>query len=176
MSEFNEAVIFLSAAVIAVPIFKRLGFGAILGYLSAGICIGPYALNLISDVDNILHFAELGVVLLLFIIGLELQPSRLWTLRHSIFVWGTIQMLATTLVFALLGLMFGLSLAVAILTGFTLSLSSTAFALQMLAERHELTTRHGRTAFSILLFQDIAVVPVLAILPLLAMNKPVQGI
>lgn len=172
MSEFNEAVIFLSAAVIAVPIFKRLGFGAILGYLSAGICIGPYALNLISDVDNILHFAELGVVLLLFIIGLELQPSRLWTLRHSIFVWGTIQMLATTLVFALLGLIFGLSLAVAILTGFTLSLSSTAFALQMLAERHELTTRHGRTAFSILLFQDIAVVPVLAILPLLAMNKP----
>ncbi len=171
MSEFYEAVIFLSAAVIAVPIFKRLGFGAILGYLTAGICIGPFALNLISDVDNILHFAELGVVLLLFIIGLELQPSRLWTLRHSIFVWGTLQMLATTLVFALLGLLFGLSLTVAVLTGFTLSLSSTAFALQMLAERHELTTRHGRTAFAILLFQDIAVVPVLAILPLLAIKQ-----
>lgn len=170
MAEIHETIIFLAAAVIAVPIFKRLGFGAILGYLTAGICIGPFVLNLISDVGNILHFAELGVVLLLFIIGLELQPSRLWTLRHSIFFWGSVQLVSTTLVFALIGLWLGYTPLVSTLAGFTLSLSSTAFALQMLAERRELTARHGRTAFAILLFQDIAVVPVLAALPLLTVG------
>jgi monovalent cation:proton antiporter-2 (CPA2) family protein len=170
MEILNEAVIFLLAAVIIVPIFKKLGFGAVLGYLTAGILIGPYSLNMIPDVEKILHFAELGVVLLLFIIGLELQPSRLWALRNSIFVWGTIQMIASTLLFTLVGLAFDYTLTISVLLGFTLSLSSTAFALQMLAERKELAKRHGRTAFSILLFQDMAVVPLLAVLPLLAVN------
>ena len=171
MEIFYEAIIFLVAAVISVPIFKHLGFGAILGYLSAGILIGPYGLNLITDIDQILHFAEMGVVLLLFIIGLELQPSRLWALRYSIFYWGSIQMLTTTLLFTVLGQAFGYTFSTSILVGFTLSLSSTAFALQMLAERKELTKRHGRSAFTILLFQDIAVVPLLAILPLLAVTN-----
>ncbi len=168
MSLVNEAIIFLLAAVIVVPIFKYLGLGTVLGYLTAGMIIGPYGLNLITDVNDILHFAELGVVLLLFIIGLELQPSRLWALRHSIFLWGALQVIITTILFAIIGLSLGYSLTLSILLGFTLSLSSTAFALQMLAERNELTRRHGRSAFTILLFQDIAVVPALAILPLLS--------
>ncbi|NNE38840.1 MAG: glutathione-regulated potassium-efflux system protein KefB, partial [Gammaproteobacteria bacterium] len=168
MALVNEAVIFLLAAVIMVPIFKYLGFGAVLGYLTAGIIIGPYGLNLITDVNDILHFAELGVVLLLFIIGLELQPSRLWALRHSIFLWGALQVIITTILFSIIGLSLGYSFTISVLLGFTLSLSSTAFALQMLAERNELTKRHGRSAFTILLFQDIAVVPALAVLPLLS--------
>jgi monovalent cation:proton antiporter-2 (CPA2) family protein len=168
MEMINEAIIFLLAAVIVVPIFKNLGFGAVLGYLTAGILIGPYGLNLITDIEHILHFAELGVVLLLFIIGLELQPSRLWALRNSIFVWGGLQVIASTIIFSLIGMALGYSFTISTLLGFTLSLSSTAFALQMLAERKELTKRHGRSAFTILLFQDIAVVPALAVLPLLS--------
>jgi monovalent cation:proton antiporter-2 (CPA2) family protein len=170
MEILYEAVKFLLAAVIIVPIFKHLGFGAVLGYLTAGILIGPYGLNLVTDVQQILHFAELGVVLLLFIIGLELKPSRLWTLRNSIFVWGTIQMIASTTLFTVVGLVLSFSFTISFLVGFTLSLSSTAFALQMLAERRELAKRHGRAAFSILLFQDMAVVPLLAVLPLLAVR------
>ncbi|MGK0298928.1 MAG: monovalent cation:proton antiporter-2 (CPA2) family protein [Gammaproteobacteria bacterium] len=170
MEILYEAVKFLLAAVIIVPIFKHLGFGTVLGYLTAGILIGPYGLNLVTDVQQILHFAELGVVLLLFIIGLELKPSRLWTLRNSIFVWGTIQMIASTTLFTVVGLVLNFSFTISFLVGFTLSLSSTAFALQMLAERRELAKRHGRAAFSILLFQDMAVVPLLAVLPLLAVH------
>ena len=157
MEILYEAVKFLLAAVIIVPIFKHLGFGAVLGYLTAGILIGPFGLNLVTDVQQILHFAELGVVLLLFIIGLELKPSRLWTLRNSIFVWGTIQMIASTSLFTVVGVILDYSFTISFLVGFTLSLSSTAFALQMLAERRELANRHGRAAFSILLFQDMAV-------------------
>lgn len=167
MNNLHEAIIFLAAAVIAVPIFKRLGLGAVLGYLTAGILIGPAALGLISDVDHILHFAELGVVLLLFIIGLELQPSRLWALRRNVFGWGSFQLFMTTALLAAGGMLLGEPPRAAIVVGLVLALSSTAFALQMLAERNELTTRHGRSAFAVLLFQDIAVVPLLAIVPLL---------
>lgn len=172
MEFLNILLIFLSAAVIAVPIFKYLGFGAVLGYLCAGIVIGPFGLNLVYDVEHILHFAELGVVLLLFIIGLELQPSRLWALRQSIFVWGSVQMLVSALLLGtVIKLFIDLSWPIALVCGFTLSLSSTAFALQMLAERKELTHRFGRSAFTILLFQDIAVVPLLVILPLMGANS-----
>ncbi len=167
MSWLQEAVIFLGAAVVAVPLAKRSGFGAVLGYLVAGIAIGPWGLRLITDVESILHFGEFGVVLLLFIIGLELQPKRLWVMRRPLFVIGGAQVALTTALLAAAAFAAGLSAASAIVVGFALSLSSTAFALQMLAEKKQLTTRHGRAAFAILLFQDLAVIPALALIPLL---------
>ena len=170
MSFLQEAAIFLGAAIIAVTLFNKLGFGTVLGYLVAGVVIGPWGLGLITNVENILHFAELGVVLLLFIIGLELQPSRLWVLRRSIFGMGLIQVLVTSALFTLIGKGFGLSFTGAAIIGLGLSLSSTAFVLQLLAEKKQLNTVHGRAAFAILLFQDLAVIPVLALLPLLGVS------
>ncbi|HYA37955.1 MAG TPA: monovalent cation:proton antiporter-2 (CPA2) family protein [Candidatus Methylomirabilis sp.] len=170
-SLLREAVVFLLAAVITVPLFKRLGVGAVLGYLTAGVLIGPRAFGVVHDVDNILHFSELGVVLLLFIIGLELQPSRLWALRKPVFGLGGAQVAVTGFVFALAGLFFGLSLTAAIVVGVVLSFSSTAFALQNLAERKQLTTHYGRAAFTILLFQDLAAIPLLALIPLLGQGS-----
>jgi len=168
MSPLIETAIYLSAAVIAVPLFKKLRLGAVLGYLAAGIIIGPHALGLVSDVENILHFSELGVVLLLFIIGLELQPSRLWVLRKSVFGLGGAQVVVTAAVLGLIVYSLGLTPESALVAGLGLSLSSTAFVLQILAEKNQLTTRHGRASFAILLFQDLAVIPMLALIPLLA--------
>jgi glutathione-regulated potassium-efflux system ancillary protein KefC len=173
MSFLQEASIFLGAAIVAVTLFNRLGFGSVLGYLMAGVVIGPWGLGLITGVEDILHFAELGVVLLLFIIGLELQPSRLWVLRRSIFGMGLLQVLATTAVFAAIGAALGLKPASAVVVGIGLSLSSTAFVLQLLAEKKQLSTVHGRSSFAILLFQDLAVIPVLALLPLLGVSDTV---
>ncbi len=167
MSFLHQALIFLAAAVVSVPIFKRLGLGSVLGYLAAGLVIGPGGVGLISDVEAILHFAELGVVLLLFVIGLELQPSRLWELRRSVFGLGGVQVLGTGALLAGVGLLFGLRLPTALIAGLGLSLSSTAIALQLLAEKNELPTQHGRASFGILLFQDLAVIPLLALLPFL---------
>lgn len=167
LSWIQEAVVFLAAAVIAVPLFSRLGLGAVLGYLVAGMVIGPWLLGFVSDVDNVLHFAELGVVLLLFVIGLELQPSRLWALRRPVFGLGSAQVLLSGLLLAAAGLVFGLPASAALITGLSLSLSSTALTLQLLAERQQLTAHHGRTAFAVLLFQDLAAMPLLAIVPLL---------
>jgi glutathione-regulated potassium-efflux system ancillary protein KefC/glutathione-regulated potassium-efflux system protein KefB len=167
MSLLLEAAVFLAAAVIAVPLLKRLGLGAVLGYLAAGVVIGPWVLGLVSDVDHILHFAEFGVVLLLFIIGLELQPARLWIMRKAVFGLGGAQVFVTASVLSVAGYALGLDPTAAGVVGLSLSLSSTAFALQTLAEKQQLTTRHGRTAFSILLLQDLAVIPMLAIVPLL---------
>jgi glutathione-regulated potassium-efflux system ancillary protein KefC/glutathione-regulated potassium-efflux system protein KefB len=167
MSLLAESVIFLLAAIVGVSISRRLGFGSVLGYLGAGVIIGPYVLGLVSDVEHILHFAELGVVLLLFIIGLELQPSRLWVLRKMVFGLGAAQVFVSATVISLLGWLAGFSLTTAIVVGFVLALSSTAFVLQMLAERKQLTTAHGRAAFSILLFQDLAVIPLIAVIPML---------
>ncbi len=164
-----QTAIFLAAAVIAVPLSRRLGFGAVLGYLAAGVVIGPWVLRLISDVESILHFAEFGVVLLLFIIGLELQPARLWVMRKAIFGLGGSQVLVTAGLLGGAGYFFGLSAQAAVVAGLALALSSTAFALQSLAEKNQLTTRHGRVAFSILLFQDVAAIPILALVPLLAL-------
>jgi glutathione-regulated potassium-efflux system protein KefB len=171
MSFLHESAIFLAAAILAVPLFNRFGFGSVLGYLAAGVVIGPWGLGLVSGVEHILHFAELGVVLLLFIIGLELQPSRLWVLRRSVFGLGLAQVLLTGAVFAGLGYAMGLGVGTAIIAGLGLALSSTAFVLQMLAEKKQLTSAHGRAAFAILLFQDLAVIPLLALIPLLAPNQ-----
>lgn len=163
-----DIAIFLAAAVLFVPLFRRLGLGAVLGYLAAGIAIGPWGFKLITGVENILHFSEFGVMLLLFIIGLELQPSRLWTLRRAVFGLGGVQVVMSMLALAGAALMFGLPCAAALVAGFGLAMSSTAFALQMLAEKNELASRHGRSSFAILLFQDLSVIPFLALIPLLA--------
>lgn len=164
----EEMAVFLAAAVIAVPIAQRLGLGSVLGYLLAGVAIGPWGLGLIGEVEQVLHIAEFGVVLLLFIIGLEMQPRRLWALRKTIIGFGGLQVGLTGALLALAAaVVMGMPAAPAAVAGFALALSSTAFALQLLAERGELTARHGRAAFAILLFQDLAVIPILALLPLL---------
>ncbi len=168
MSLLTEIAVFLAAAVIAVPLFRRLGLGAILGYLAAGVAIGPWAMGFSGDVEGVLHFGEIGVVFLLFIIGLELQPARLRAMRRTIFLPGTLQLVVTTAILALAGRGLGLGWTAAIVVGLALSLSSTAFVLQMLAERRVLKSAHGRAAFGILLFQDIAVIPMIALLPFLA--------
>lgn len=163
----DQIIVLLLAAVILVPLAARLGLGAVLGYLVTGILVGPWSLGVITAVDDILHFAEYGVVLLLFIIGLELRPTRLWALRRSIFGFGSAQLLLSAAALAALMYVIAGSLREAVVIGLVLALSSTAFALQLLAERGELTTRWGRAAFGTLLFQDLAVVPLLALLPLL---------
>ncbi|MGH8553535.1 MAG: cation:proton antiporter, partial [Methylococcales bacterium] len=149
----------LAAAVLIVPLFKRLGLGVVLGYLVAGMLLGPWGMHLVGDVELVKHISELGVVLLLFVIGLELQPSRLWVLRRSVLGLGSAQVLGTTLAVGVLAITLGLSWPAACVIGFASAMSSTAFVLRTLAERDELTTRHGRISFSILLFQDIAVIP-----------------
>ena len=170
-----DIAIFLAAAVLFVPLFRRAGLGAVLGYLAAGVVIGPHGLQLITGVADILDFSEFGIVLLLFVIGLELQPSRLWTLRRAVFGFGGAQVLLTTLALTLAASAAGLPLNMALVAGFGLAMSSTAFVLQMLAEKNELASRHGRAAFAILLFQDLSVIPFLAALPLLAAHAGVQG-
>jgi monovalent cation:proton antiporter-2 (CPA2) family protein len=164
-----DIALFLAAAVLFVPLFRRLGLGAVLGYLAAGAVIGPSGLGLIGQVEEVLHFSEFGVVLLMFLIGLELQPSRLWTLRRMVFGLGGAQILLSGILLAVAVSVIGApSPQVAVTIGFGLAMSSTALVLQLLAERKELSTRHGRAAFSILLFQDMAVIPMLALIPLLA--------
>lgn len=163
-----QIVFLLLGAVLFVPLAKRAGLSAVLGYLFAGMLLGPWGLRLIDDVTLILHFGEFGVILLLFVIGLELRPSRLWVLRRSVIGLGTLQVAATGAVLALLGMAFGLPAKLAALIGVAGAMSSTAMVLQSLAERNQLADRHGRAAFAILLFQDMAVIPVLAVVPLLA--------
>jgi monovalent cation:proton antiporter-2 (CPA2) family protein len=167
MSLLQESVIYLLAAIIMVPISRRLGFGSILGYLAAGIIIGPFGAKLVHDPEHILHFAELGVVFLLFIVGLELQPSRLWVLRRMVFGLGSSQVVLSAAVITAIAWLLGLAPLPALIIGLILALSSTAFVLQMLAEKKQLSTSHGRAAFSILLFQDLAAIPLIAILPML---------
>jgi glutathione-regulated potassium-efflux system protein KefB len=165
----QAAVVFLLAAVLIVPLAKRLQLGAVLGYLFAGVIIGPSVLGLIDNPQSVAHISELGVVLLLFIIGLELSPRRLWVMRKSVFGVGLAQVLLTGSVIGVVALwVFGQPLNTAIVLGLGLALSSTAFGLQSLAERKELTSPHGRLAFAILLFQDIAAIPLIAMVPLLA--------
>jgi len=160
-------VVFLSATVIAVPLFARFGLGSVLGYLVAGVCIGPWGLGLIKNVEDILHFSEIGVVLLLFLIGLELEPRKLWTMRRPILGAGGAQVLITASLIFLLGMLLGLRWQSAVVAGLGLALSSTAIALQTLTEKNLLTTPAGKTGFSVLLFQDIAVIPIIALIPLL---------
>ncbi len=164
MSFLPQVAVFLFAACLAVPLSRKSGFGSVLGYLVAGVVIGPWCLKLITDVPTILGFAQIGVVLLLFIIGLELQPSRLWIMRQTVFGMGTVQVGVSTALLGFAAHAFGLGMGPAFVAGFGLSLSSTAFVLQMLGEKQQLATQHGRAAFGILLFQDIAAIPVLALL------------
>jgi len=175
MSLLEQIALFLAAAVLAVPLSRRLGTGAVLGYLAAGLAIGPWGFGVAQAPDAILDFAEIGVVFLLFVIGTELQPARLWVLRRSIFGLGSAQVLLTGGVLSLAAWWLGIPPASAWVVGFGLSLSSTAFVLQLLAERRELTSPHGRAAFGILLFQDLAVIPMLAALPVVAGGAAVDG-
>ena len=170
MSLFGETLIYLLAAVVSVPISRRLGLGSVLGYLAAGIMIGPFGFSFVDDPEHILHFAELGVVFLLFIVGLELQPSRLWVMRRMVFGLGAAQVLMSAAGIAIIAWALGLAANAAIVIGLILALSSTAFVLQMLAEKKQLGAAHGRAAFSILLFQDLAAIPLIAMLPLLGAN------
>lgn len=163
----TNSLIYLSAAVIAVPLSKALGLGTILGYLGAGIAIGPWGLGLVSNVEDILHFAEFGVVLMLFLIGLELEPRRLWSLRRPIFGWGSVQVLGCTALLFAAGVAAGAGWKVSLVAALGLALSSTAIALQVLGERNLLPTGTGQAGFSILLFQDVAAIPILALVPLL---------
>ena len=164
-----QATIFLGAALLFVPLGKRFGIATVLGYLITGLILGPSVLDIVGDAESLLHFSEFGVVMLLFIIGLELQPSRLWALRRSIFMLGGLQVgLTGTLLMAILYQFFSLQLDTAFIVGFGLALSSTAFVLQILTEKQQLSSTHGREAFTVLLFQDIAVIPLLAMIPFLS--------
>ncbi len=165
-----NSLIYLGAAVLVVPLSKALGLGSIIGYLVAGIAIGPWGLGLVTNVEDILHFAEFGVVLMLFLVGLELEPKRLWSLRGPIFGWGSAQVLACAVVLFVVGLLAGASWRVALVAALGLALSSTAIALQVFGERNLLLTPSGQAGFSILLFQDVAAIPILALLPLLAVS------
>ena len=160
-------LMYLSAAVLAVPLAKALGLGSIIGYLAAGIAIGPWGLGLVSNVQDILHFAEFGVVLMLFLVGLELQPNRLWAMRRPIFGTGSAQVLGCAAVLFAAGWLAGLPWRISLVAALGLALSSTAIALQVLAERNLMRTSSGQAGFSILLFQDVAAIPILALLPLL---------
>lgn len=163
----TNSLIYLAAAVIAVPLAKKLGLGSIIGYLAAGIAIGPWGLGLVTNVQDILHFAEFGVVLMLFLVGLELEPKRLWNLRRPIFGWGSAQVLGCAVLLTGVAMAFGVSWQIALVAGLGLALSSTAIALQAIGERHLMPTSSGQAGFSILLFQDVAAIPILALLPLL---------
>jgi len=165
----TSALIYLLAAVIAVPIAKRLGLGSVLGYLIAGIMIGPNVFGLVGDQTDVMHFAEFGVVMMLFLVGLELQPSRLWSMRKPILGLGGLQVLLTTVIIsAAVWWVSGRALPFAVAVGLTVALSSTAIVLQSLTERGQMNTQAGGNAFSVLLFQDIAIIPILALFPLLA--------
>ncbi|MES1998814.1 MAG: cation:proton antiporter [Pseudomonadota bacterium] len=157
----------LTAAVLLVPLFRRAGLGSVLGYLVAGVAIGPFGLGLIGDTQVVLHVAELGVTLLMFLIGLELQPRRLWALRREVVGLGTLQVVSVATVAGLIAYLLGLSALAAGLVGLALAMSSTAYILPLLSERHELTSRFGRESFAILLFQDVSVIPILVLLALL---------
>ena len=174
-TQLIQVAVFLAAAAIAAPLGRISRMGAVLGYLAAGVVIGPYILGplyQLNDVEGILHFGEFGVVMLLFVIGLELRPARLWAMRSAIFGLGAAQLVATSLVLAAAGFALGLTFAQALFIGLALSLSSTAFSLQLLDEKGEINTRHGRLAFSVLLFQDLAAIPLIALVPLFAVGAP----
>ena len=175
MDLLTGAFVFLAAGVIAVPIASKLGLGSVLGYLLAGVLIGPFALKLVDNTENILHFAEFGVVMMLFLIGLELQPRVLWRMRKPILGLGGLQVSITTFFICGICMLFGFVWQTALAIGLILSLSSTAIALQILSEKKLMKIDAGKSSFSILLFQDIAVIPIIAALPLLALTPIVSN-
>ena len=162
-----NSLIYLGSAVVVVPLSRALGLGSIIGYLAAGIVIGPWGFGLVSNVEDILHFAEFGVVLMLFLVGLELEPRRLWSLRRPIFGWGSVQVLGCAALLMAGAVLAGVPWKVSLVAALGLALSSTAIALQVMGERNQLPTSSGQAGFSILLFQDVAAIPILALLPLL---------
>lgn len=175
MSEHSilvDVMIYLAAAVVFVSLAARLKLGSVLGYLAAGCVIGPYGLRLMREPQATLHFAEIGVVLMLFVIGLELDPKHLWILRRRVFGSGSLQLVACAVPLGVAGLALGLPWQGALVTGLALALSSTAVAMQTMAEQNLLPTPLGRTSFAILLFQDITAIPLLALVPLLAQGSP----
>jgi glutathione-regulated potassium-efflux system ancillary protein KefC len=169
------SLVYLGAAVLAVPLARLLGLGSIIGYLAAGIAIGPFGLRLVTDTATILHFAEFGVVLMLFLVGLELEPKRLWALRRPIFGWGSVQTLGSALLILATGVAFGADWRLALVAGLGLALSSTAIGLGVMNERNLMATGSGQSVLSVLLLQDIAAIPILALLPLLAVAGAQAG-
>ncbi|MGC4090949.1 MAG: glutathione-regulated potassium-efflux system protein KefC [Polyangiaceae bacterium] len=167
-SMLSEAIVYLLAAVVCVPLASRTKLGSVLGYLAAGCIIGPFGLRLISEAGETMHFAEIGVVLMLFVIGLELDPKQLWKMRRSVFGGGGLQLAVCAVPLGLGGLLLGLPWQAALVAGLSLALSSTAVAMQTMAEKSLLNSGVGKTSFAILLFQDIAAIPLLALVPLLA--------
>ena len=169
---FLQAFVYLVAAVVAVPVARQLGLGSALGYLIAGVIIGPFILGLVGEEgEDVMHFAEYGVVLMLFLVGLELEPAKLWRLRVPIIGMGGLQVGITAVVFAIIVISMGFEWQTALAIGLTLALSSTAMVLQTLNEKGWMKSAAGQRAFSVLLFQDVAVIPILAILPLLAIPE-----
>ncbi len=171
-----NGLVYLGAAVLAVPLARLLGLGAIIGYLGAGIAIGPWGLRLVTDAQSILHFAELGVVLMLFLVGLELEPRRLWALRRPIFGWGSVQLLGSAALVVAAGAAAGVEWRLALLAGLGLAMSSTAIGLKALAERNLVATASGQSVLSVALLQDIAAIPVLALVPILASAGAATGV
>jgi len=166
----STSLVYLAAAVLAVPLARLLGLGAIIGYLGAGIAIGPWGLKLVSDPAAMLHFAEFGVVLMLFLVGLELEPRRLWAMRRPIFGGGSVQLLGSAALMLGVGLLAGVDWRLALVAGLGLGMSSTAIGLGALAERNLMATRAGQGVLSVALLQDIAAIPILALVPLLAIT------
>ena len=172
----QDALIYLAAAIVFVPVAKRLGLGSVLGYLIGGIMIGPFFLGFVGgEGKDIMHFAEFGVVMMLFLIGLELEPAHFWRMRHLVVGTGSLQLGLTTLLFFAIFLLAGFAWQASLAVGLALSMSSTAIVLQTLREKGLEQTQSGRSAFAVLLFQDIAVIPILAVLPLLALAAPQAG-
>lgn len=167
----HARIIFLAAAVIMVPVAQRLRIGAVLGYLLAGIAIGPWGLGFIKNVNELLHFSELGVVFLMFLIGLELNPRELWKLRRSIFGTGTAQVVFSALILGILLYLTDFSWQAAVVGGLGMAMSSTAMALQLMDEKGMTNNESGQLGFSVLLFQDMAVIPILAVIPLLGRKR-----
>ena len=167
-SWLTGSLIYLGAAVLAVPIARALGLGSIIGYLAAGIAIGPWGLRLVTEAQDMLHFAEFGVVLMLFLVGLELEPRRLWALRKPIFGWGSAQLFGSALLLSSVAWLFGVPANLAIVAALGLAMSSTAIGLGVLADRNLMPTTSGQAVLSVALLQDVAAIPILALVPLLA--------
>ena len=169
-SWLQSSLVYLGAAVLAVPLARLAGLGSIIGYLAAGIVIGPWGLKLVTDAQAMLHFAEFGVVLMLFLVGLELEPKRLWSLRRPIFGWGSAQLFGSAAVITAIGVAAGADWRLALVAGLGLGMSSTAIGLGVLNERNLMATTAGQSVLSVALLQDIAAIPILAIVPLLAVS------